>query len=76
MVWSEICYGSNSPEHLQHIQKWSGKLFLKYIFGLERDHVMAVIVQNIHNTSKSGLGIVPKIHIQSGVKSCYEPNTD
>jgi len=36
-IWSgaRSCYGSNSPEHSQHIQKWSGKLFLKYIFSPE-----------------------------------------
>jgi len=34
------CYGSNSLEHSQHIQKRSGKLFLKLMYGLEQDFVM------------------------------------
>src|ERR1700724_3301563 len=57
-IWSgaRSCYGSNSPGHSQHVQKWSGQLFMRSTYGLEQDHVMAVIVQNIHNTSKNGLG--------------------
>ena len=62
--------------HSQHIQQWSGKLLLRLMYGLEQDHVMVVVVQDIHSTFMNGLGNVPGISACSGTRyyrSIYGP---